>query len=51
MGQNKVTRDSNAHDEERNATDLWGDKNVRKPAKPRETGGNLTRGLVRETDA
>ena len=46
MGQNKVTRDSNAHDE-----DLWGDKNARKTAKPRETGGNLTRGLVRETDA
>ena len=41
MGQNKVTRDSNAHDEERNTTDLRGDKNARKTAMPGENRRKL----------
>ena len=51
MGQNKMTHDSNTHDEERNTTGLWGDKNAGKPRSQGKAGGNLTRCLVRETDA
>ena len=41
MGQNKMTHDSNTHDEERNTTGLWGDKNAGKTAKPRESRRKL----------